>query len=261
MGAAHVDGIIVDEAFNAAYTQASWRRKNFLRLGLPLFSILDPRERVALLAHGVNGDPRRGLVIGSAIRALIEWHLIMYPDFSYRSLLGIEGILMLPFNLFRWGLSSMAKLAAYGLVYLLAYDMQRAEYLADALAADVGGTDAVIALTEKLHLTKTFSLVVQKAALAGEPGNLFDELRDGMMRLPQRELERIRRVARLQGSRLDGTHPPTIYRIEFLGSCPASPPKVMLSPADWGQLERELSTLQPKVQKRLLDLYRRGLYY
>ena len=45
-----------------------------LFIGLPLFAILDDAERVSVLghelAHGVNGDPTRGFVVGTA---MISW--------------------------------------------------------------------------------------------------------------------------------------------------------------------------------------------
>ena len=54
-----------------------------LRLGVPLLTILDGQEVVALvgheLAHQVNGDATRGLVVGTALETLRRWYYAFTP--------------------------------------------------------------------------------------------------------------------------------------------------------------------------------------
>jgi len=89
---------------------------------------------------------------------------------------------------------------AYMLSHLLWRDMQRAEYLADYLAANVSGTDAMLSLLNKLHFEKAMELAAHRARL-DRGKSLIGELRREIANMPERELERIRRVEKLSLSR------------------------------------------------------------
>jgi Zn-dependent protease with chaperone function len=167
---------------------------------------------------------------------------------------------MVPLNLLFLGLAYLAWVGAYGLVHLLWHDSQRAEYLADYLASNVSGTDAMLALLEKLHFERSFTYTVQKVALNPGIENLFDELRQRIGAMPEHELERIRRIEELKGPRLDATHPPTVFRIELLKAHPVPGRKVMLSPFDSDGLEQELSSFQKRIQSDLVDKYIASLH-
>jgi Zn-dependent protease with chaperone function len=248
LGTSNVDGIVINWQFSAAYAQSGWRRKKVIFLGLPLFAILDGQEKVALLshevAHGVNGDPTRGLFVGTAIDSLVTWHVLLRPRQIWRSEAGIYGILLIPFSLAMLGVAYIPWLGAYALSYLLWHDSQRAEYLADALAAEASGTEAALGLLKKLHFHRTVELALQRASYQKiKIGNLFEELRRCVAEVPQRELDRINRVSQLQESRLDATHPPTVYRIGLLAARRVSEPKVILPVPDIELLEQELSAV------------------
>ena len=107
--------------------------------------------------------------------------------------------------------------------------MQRAEYLADAAAARVAGTAAAIALHERLLLYRTFQDAIQQAALADDARGALDRVRAALRSVPERERERRRRVARLEQTRLEDTHPPTGMRIALLEDRAPLPPAVTLS--------------------------------
>lgn len=265
LGAPGVDGIVIDARFNASFSQVGWRRRKIVTLGLPLFAVLDSRERVALLAHelahGVNGDLNRSFFVGTAINSLASWHYLLRPEriwdrrmnsFAFGAAIG---------NLMSLGLSRVAWLCAYALSHLLWSDMQRAEYQADHLAAQVSGTAAALSTLDKLHLSPMFSQAVRTASLGGQSLSMFDELERLVVNLPERELERIRRVERLEASRLDATHPPTAYRIAFLQARDVSSAQVTVSRLDDEALKHELAPFRATVQEKLLDLHRRSLYY
>lgn len=259
LGTSGVDAIVIDEQFNAAFGHAGWRRKKVLRLGLPLLSILDDQEKVALiaheLAHNVNGDPHRGFLIGSAIDALVTWSELLQPDVIWPLGHGIRGVLMVPLNLAMLGLSRIAWLGAYVLVHLLWRESQRAEYLADYLASGVCGTDAMLSMLERAHYEAAFSSAVQRAAVSQTSLDLFAELQRRIAEMPSREIERVRRVERLEASRLDATHPPTVCRVEFLKARRVSGRKVVLSPIDSNQLGQEFAAIQKTIQRKLVDAY------
>src|SRR5205823_1107089 len=97
-------------------------------------------------------------------------------------------------NAILWLLSRPARWLLLLQLHLLLRETQRAEYLADALAARVAGTTATVALQEKLLLEPTFAMVVQRQTRLpkGERARLFEELRAQFRIVPERELERRR---------------------------------------------------------------------
>jgi Zn-dependent protease with chaperone function len=211
-------------------------------LGLPLVTVLSPAERVALvaheLAHGRNGDSRRGLFVGSAVQGLVELYELLAPS-------GGESALDVLHAAVFWPLSRPILWLLHLESHLLLQDAQRAEYLADALAAEVAGTDAVVALSESLLLAPSF----------------FTELDDMVGRVDSRERDRRRRIARLESSRLDATHPPTALRIELLEQRPRLSASVRLSPDSSAAIDAELGDNRPHLADALIDEQRDRIYY
>ncbi len=129
---------------NAYYARAGFRQQPMIVFGKPLLLNLKPQERVALiaheLAHDVNHDARRGLIIGSSHNTLVAWFQILLPDADR------AGILM---ALARIPMRLLAQLVYWLLqlfYQLLLYQSRRAEYLADYRASTVAGTEATISL-------------------------------------------------------------------------------------------------------------------
>lgn len=275
LGAAPVDTIVIDHRFNASFGQVGLRQRQVITIGLPLFAILTPQERIAILAHeiahGVNGDPTRGLLTWTAIQSLVQWHRLLLPDriwefgtrryqrgHSLGCLLSLSGTLT---NALLLGISALPRLAAYTLSHLLWRDSQRAEYLADTLAARASGTEAALGALDKLHYSSMYQRTVQQLALSQPDQQVVPLLRYNVATLPPRELERIRRIQQLDATRMDTTHPPTRYRIAQLQARPVAQPAVTLSAAEAEQLDRELMTAQQRVRRDLVDMYRSRIYY
>lgn len=270
LGSHTVAAIVLTDAFNASFAQVGWRRRRVLSLGVPLFTVLSGEERIALLAHevahGVNGDPNRGFVVGTALNSLSTWQYLLRPNRFVETRYGRSGLGITAAigNAVSFVLSGIPWAAMRLLSQLLYRDAQRAEYLADHLATRAGGTAALLGLLDKLHLSGLFAGTVQNASTAvtgGARQDIFDELARRVAALPEREWERIRRVERLADSRLDATHPPTASRIAFLQTHPAAAPAVTLSRIENEQIEAELRRVHGGLQARLLDTYRRSLYY
>jgi Zn-dependent protease with chaperone function len=59
LGAHRVYGIAVDGEFNASYARYGWRARRVMTIGLPMFTVLDGQERVALVAHEIAHDVNR----------------------------------------------------------------------------------------------------------------------------------------------------------------------------------------------------------
>ena len=130
------------------------------------------------------------------------------------------------------------------LSHLLWRTSQRAQYLADYRAAQVAGTSAVLDVLDALHLDATVELVTQRTVATSTQATLFADLRQRVAALPSRELERLRRVARLEESRLDATHPPTGLHIALLEARPVQAPTLSLSALQGRALQEELRSAE-----------------
>ncbi len=265
LGTRTIDTLVVDHRFNANWNVVGLRRRRVLTLGLPLFEALAPEPRVALigheLGHGRNGDVRRGLFVGTAVNSLAEIYNVLapydvMPDFM-GGLGGFERVINVFFRILSrpfWWLLQLE-------LHLLLRDDQRAEYYADALAADVAGTDATVALKETLLLASTVDAAVQRTAHAGRDADLFADLHAALDAVPERERERRRRVARLMPARLNATHPPTAKRLELLEGRRHREPKVVLDGERAAAVDAELARHHRRIQAWLVDDHRDRLYY
>lgn len=274
LGAKPVTMISVDSDFNASFRQVGWRRESAITIGLPLFAILSPQEQIAILAHevahGVNGDPNRGFFVGSAINTLMQWYSLLRPAYSLADDVGYSHSSSFGFftfianfiaNIIMRILASFPWLGAYVLSHLLWHNSQRAEYFADALAAKVSSTPAMLSALEKLHYTQAFDQSVQQVCIGIDKQDIVPVLRQNIASMPAREIERIQRLETMSMARLDVTHPPTSYRIQFLQANNVTQTGLQMSDAEAAQLEQELLTCQTRVQNELIDQYRSRIYY
>lgn len=267
LNARSVDGIVISEYFNASFMRVGWRQKRILHIGLPLFISLDDREKIALIAHEiaheVNKDPTRNFFIQSALYALVNWYDALYPlqlvsSGSARGVMFfIVWISSVFTNVIMIGLSGIAWLGIYALSHLLWRESQRAEYLADYLSTQVGGTVYSISVLNKLRHARKLKRVVGSVVLNYKnpmDADVFEKLKgeidaDSVNREEQEENSFI------YNFQMGLTHPPTLYRLRFLQSLPISSPKISIHPTTVDKLNVELSQLKPKVQEKLVDLY------
>lgn len=269
LGTTRVDMIVLQNDFNAVFSRVGLHRKNVIYLGMALFSLLEPQEKVALLAHeiahGANGDVTRSFFIGSAVDSLNMWYTVLYPGRiwdRYRGQGGgIVGLLAIPGNLILLGLAQISKGLMLLLVHLLFRDMQRAEYMADHMAAKAAGTEAMLGLLRKLHMSDTVQTTLTRFYLNSSKGNPYDELKRQIDRMPTRELERITRVEKMLASRLDATHPPTAYRIDLLKEREIRWPMVVMGEVNAAAINEELDRAVPQLQAALLNEHFDRMYY
>jgi Zn-dependent protease with chaperone function len=258
-----VDAVVISDEFNASWAVVGVRRRRVLTLGLPLLSALRPAELVALvaheLAHGRNGDSQHGLVVGSAVNGLGALYGVLAPA----SYVHFGGLLLLSriANGILWLVSRPVRWLLLIELHLLLRDKQRAEYLADALAAEVAGTDAAIGLEERLLLASTVDGVVNRRMHArDEGGDLFDEIAAAVDGVPERERDRRRRVARLEDARLNVTHPPSGLRIRLLEERPRREGRVSANAARRATVDGELARFRRRFQEQLVEAHRDRLY-
>ncbi|MEV6367188.1 M48 family metalloprotease [Micromonospora musae] len=162
----HVIG--VDGSLNAYATQVGLRRRRVLALGLPLWGALDGQQRVALLGHElghfVNGDVRRLVVTQPALTMLGNAADLFRPVDSNRSGGLLEMIGDALGRMLSWILSRLLFGGHLLLVVTALRDSQRAEYLADEMAARVAGTDGATRLLDVLLQSESVSQTVRQAA-------------------------------------------------------------------------------------------------
>ena len=262
--APRVATIAVDGDWNAASLRYGLRQRHALVLGLPLWRSLAADERVALvaheIAHGVNGDTSRITPVAVAQGTLLYWAYVLEPDqlFPTESF-GVAALLALPINVVLLALSAAMILVAMVLAVLTRRDGQRAEYYADALAASVAGSDAMVRVLERLLDAGAWERAVSTTAIARRSSGLWVELDQQRERTPASELERLRRAARRRGTRLGDSHPPLPLRIELLRSRPTVEPTFAIDDTRMAAIDAELEPLAEPLARATLEAYREAL--
>ncbi|MEU3251726.1 M48 family metallopeptidase [Streptomyces sp. NPDC006997] len=261
VGTRGVDAIVVDAEFNASVSTLGVRRR-MLTLGVPLWEVLTPRERVALLGHElghfVNGDTRHGLVVGSALRSLTVWHDYFQPYPRPGDIFEVvTNLLLLPFRY-----ATGALLTLLDLVALRA--SQRCEYLADAAAARAGSTGAAVALMDRFLVADPVEIALRREVNArrmngrGRRGaeaagaGLWEALAEYAADVPESEYERRRRVGALRGHSVDSTHPPTHLRRQCLLRTAREAGTVVTDGAGEGRIAAELAEARARVARELV---------
>jgi heat shock protein HtpX len=247
-----VDCICCDMLFNAAFGQHGWLQKRRLMLGIPLLSILNGQEFVALfsheIAHGINGDPTRNLFLRSAMYSLAAWYELIHPQNRWHIFVGPAQILLFIFNLISWPIAGLIWLSGYGLSHLLWYDNQRAEYLADMLAAQMSGTQAQLTTLDKAQLREMFLHRLKFAYIDRKGQSFFGEFKKRVALVPAREFERLRRIDQFTLIRFGSGHPPSAFRVRFLEAHP-SQAIIVLSAEEVEMLEKEVASLIEAAQQ------------
>jgi Zn-dependent protease with chaperone function len=254
LGSAPVTDVAVNLTFSAGIMEHGWwwRRRRVVVLGLPLAVLLSAQERVALLthelAHGRHNDILRTALITSALRSLSA----LEEAFIDRVVLPAT-VLTLPVRI-------VAALLGFGLQCLICGEWQRAEYRADAVAAQVAGIEAMQGLfTTILYDELAFRALHDAAATATlHIGDPLAHLRRVFAALPATEQERQRRREAGQPALLGATHPPAALRRDALQRLASVTPRnalpsIVLSPAEDAIVSAELDHLF----RQLWSYYRR----
>lgn len=258
LGGRPVSKIVVDESFNAAYGVLGWRRVPVLWIGLPLWTALRRQERVAVLgheiAHGVNRDGTRGFIVWSALNALNEWIGLLQGPF-YQATTTTERV----GGYFIYLLSIPFAAVQSLLAQLLCLDKQQAEYFADYLASTISGTEAMVASLRRIgcheHLDE---VLLRNAYSTSQSGShILGLFRERIASLPDREWQRLARASQREGARLDASHPPTAYRIEFLNAHMVATPKIVATEDAMRTIDAEFKAVQDILGQRLIARYAR----
>src|SRR5260221_6279844 len=240
-----VNGITFNDDFNATYSRVGLPRKTLLVMGVPLWNVLDSQERIALLAHelahGANGDAKRRFFVQTVYDSLITWVKILYPP-RPRNLFDFPSAILL-----LW-LSRFALWNARLLQYLLSWESRRAEYLADYLASTIAGTLATRSLLGKLYFGKTLHNIRSsplRSYVKFDSSAFYEQVKN----TPLEELERINEPDSEEIARLDLSHPPLGYRMQFLSAKFIAQPKLQISEELSNKMSDEMNTALQKKQR------------
>jgi Zn-dependent protease with chaperone function len=221
-----------------------------------LWTSLIGQERVTLigheLAHRANQDPARTMIVGNGLLGLDRWTYLLTPP--QRS---TEGVAELAVHGLMFVLSKMTRGVRMVLATLLFIESQRAEYLADHLAAKVAGSAAGISLLHKIGLGCNLKAVVERVYYGGDSDgrSIIEAFRAFASSVPTREMERIRRANEKEDARIDSSHPPTAMRIRFIAARNVDSPAVTLDDAHSAAIDAELRQLSERLSMTLMDKY------
>ncbi|MCZ4119182.1 M48 family metallopeptidase [Streptomyces sp. H39-S7] len=277
------DAVIVDVRFNASVQAYGWRRRRRVDIGLPLWETLTAQQRVALLGHEfghyANGDTRHGLVVHTALRSLVTWYEVFTPARRNSRMVRADGLGELAQRAARppaeAGLVRLAEALADALMVIPRYAVlgvlrlldhltvrsaQRAEYLADRMAAGTGSSEAAVGLFDRLLTGESVSNDLRTQAVRARtrlPGvdpkaveaGLWTHLATRITSIPAREYDRLRRVSVLRGHAVDATHPPTHLRRSLIADGAQLPGTVVLDAAAVAAIDAELAPARTRLAR------------
>jgi Zn-dependent protease with chaperone function len=238
--------IAVSSDFNAAVSQYGLRRRRVLYLGLALWGVLTPQQRVALLGHElghfVNGDVRKGLLARPAMLTLGRLARLLNPDRRARSASAFVAVAELLMRVVLRPVAIGLALAQLGILALVFRDGQRAEYLADRGAAQLAGTSAAVELCDLLVHGEGGHTVVASQARAGAG---MEGWRTAIAQMRGRQtpvrLGRLRQLTLRREASLLATHPPSGLRSRLLEAGPWLDPAIRLAPDESERIDAELA--------------------
>lgn len=266
-----VSRVLVSGRYNAAYLKDR-RRRPTIEIGVPLWVVLSPQERVAMLGHEighrVNGDLRDQAFVAYAIDSLRNWLSLVrspgMPAWRQRAMgrrihqsTGQGAVafaeMLLPIVLFP--VTAVIGLLGTTLSLMAMRQGQRCEYRADEVAARVGGSDAAGGVVDKLLIADACRMELRQIIRFRGSQNPWLALPGFVESLPETEWERLRRRGRQRLHRIDITHPPTALRADYVQALPRTEPAVTVDSDLMRAINQELNSAAERVTATLRSNY------
>lgn len=262
LGGSPIDLIVLNHEFNASMSYVGLKRKRVLTLGYPLLYLLNKQELVCLigheLAHNVNNDPTRGYFHYYAADMLLNWYFLISPDYvmSWDDINYLLKLGAVPLYVLMWCISRTILGVFYIYYWMIHKESQKAEYYADFLEAKIGGKEASLSLSQKLYCGNVLEYVQQMAVLNPGGKGIMEYLVEFVSTLPEKERTRIGLLMNSVESRIDSTHPPTKYRMEFIDRKGNTQPEYVLDERKFQDIRQELYQYHTEIENKLMDEYR-----
>src|SRR5215472_4385014 len=258
--------VAVDGRLNASWSRVGLHQRSLLTIGLPLWIVLRPQARVALLAHelahAVNGDPARDLLVYPALttfrqlaHAVGGWEPYPAGPPDRPRLFSMIGDLVRgTFSVFGgafvlWVVSRLFLVVHLGLTALGMRDRQRSEYLADAMAVDVAGTEATMELLDRLLLLPSIVATIGENIATALPAR-WAGIADALHAELGGELANRRQLTR-RGTSLWETHPPIGLRARMVEGRPGREARIVLSEEESARIDQELAGWYASIHQRM----------
>ena len=264
LGAHPPDVVAVSCENNASFMVVGLRRRTVLVIGLPMWVSLSPEARVAVLAHelghGVNGDTRRGLLVGSALDSLQEWAAVcrydggwtgVHMDMQSADAVSAANLGETIVAALLWVLGLVPRLLHRALLAVTLRSSQRAEYLADRMSWWVAGREAAQAAVSWIVAASVVDTSVRRAVMKHRR-DVLSEVRETTAALDLDTRGLLEREAQQRRSILD-SHPPPDLRAAFVDSLPERDPLVVLSPEGSAAIDAELADAFAWADRVLYD--------
>ncbi|WP_253831135.1 M48 family metalloprotease [Actinokineospora globicatena] len=251
LGARRVWRIEVSEDFNAGYRMVWYRRRPVITLGYPLWNLLAPQERVALLAHelahGVNGDSARSALIGPSLDGLTNGFEALEVPVTVDSSEFVEllAVICAPVG---YLLTFPLRWLAAGQERLLRESSRRAEFYADHLATGVAGRPATVSMLAKLTLETEATRELVAAMRRGD-ADVWAAQRTCLA-----GIEDLSDIDIQDEHAVDSTHPSTERRIDVLYDREYGEPRLESSAREALAVDAELAAKLPEVIEALRKL-------
>jgi Zn-dependent protease with chaperone function len=265
VGTTPVKRVFVTGRYNAAYLKDR-RRRPMMEIGVPMWVVLTPQERVALLGHElghrVNGDLRDLAFVAYALDTLENWIrlfnpggvrvIVMSGGDPARGLVNLAELL-LPVVLFP--VTLLLSLVGGFLELMAMRQGQRCEYYADEMGARAAGTTAAAGVEDKALIADACMRQLRHLIRFQPSQNPWQGLVAFVQSMPPTELERLRRQARKRLHRIDTTHPPTALRLDYVNSLPEDCGAVHANADQMRLVNAELSAAAERISARLRSAY------
>lgn len=257
-GAKSPQVVLVDASFNAFATSVGWRRRRVVNLGLPLWAILPPDQRVALLSHEMahfsNGDVRRGLLTAPVYVALGNLVDLTRPTRGRpMRQVGISlAVAQAMVYAVMWLLSRFTLAAMVLLLWIGRRDTQRAEYYADQLAAATAGSVGVAGLCDGLNMLASIEISVRSAARGdATEAAQWRAVADRVRSDSASQVAVLRQLSIRESASLFDTHPPSGLRAMMIESRPANGGRIVLDQATSDRIDAELGRRYSAIRREM----------
>lgn len=132
---------------------------------------------------------------------------------------------------------------------------QRAEYFADAKAAEIAGAEAMIGLLENLSLVPVLDQELAGIHPFGKQSGteIMQQLARSINDVPQDRRENLLQTMRQEESAVDTSHPPTAFRIEFLQLLGEQTKSTLPDLPDFTCIQSELADIRQEIGAAILE--------
>lgn len=225
-------GVTAGASFDAGIYYSGSNLKPLLVIGLPLWQVLSPEEKVAMLAAGMAQIRRKiffmNWIVYDALETLDNWR-------------GIGAFL--------------AIIPLWLLQMLIIRDWQRRIYRADLAAARLVGTKVMVGYLKKYLYQDVVNTVAHRVNVSSrEEVDVFEEIDKEIAQTPPRELERLSRVLRKEESETtrDGGEPRLFLRVANLENHPVEQSSFKIDTLLINKVNAEMRTLRPYLAERVM---------